>query len=59
MIKSKKGVQLTFEIIVVVIVLLLLLVFLVIFLTGQGGKITALFEFTVGETINQSAAAAQ
>ena len=57
LIKNKKGFQMTFEVIVVIIILLVLLVFLLVFLTGQGGKITSLFEFTVGQTINQSAEA--
>ena len=54
LIKNKKGIELTMQVIVVVIILLALLVFLLIFLTGQGGKLTGLWEDLVGTSINQT-----
>jgi flagellar basal body-associated protein FliL len=55
--KNKKGVEMTMQLIVVVIILLALLVFLLIFFTGQGGKLTGLWENLVGTSINQTTAA--
>lgn len=52
--KNKKGIELTMQVIVVVIILLALLVFLLVFLTGQGGKLTGLWEDLVGSSINQT-----
>jgi flagellar basal body-associated protein FliL len=47
--RGKKGIEMTMQLIVVVIIMLALLVFLLIFLTGQGGKVTALWEnITIG-----------
>lgn len=51
---GKKGFQLTIEVIVVLIVLLALLVFLIVFLSGQGGKVTSLFDITVNEAVGQT-----
>lgn len=56
LVKGKKGVELTMEVIVVIIVLLALLVFLLVFLTGQGTKLTGLWENLVGTSINQTQA---
>jgi flagellar basal body-associated protein FliL len=53
-IKNKKGIELTMQVIVVVIILLVLLVFLLVFFTGQGGKLTNLWEDLVGTSINQT-----
>jgi hypothetical protein len=52
--RGKKGIELTMQVIVVVIVLLVLLVFLLVFLTGQGGKVTGLWETTTNTAINNS-----
>lgn len=52
--RGKKGIELTMQVIVVVIVLLVLLVFLLVFLTGQGGKVTSLWETTTNTAINNS-----
>lgn len=56
-IRSKKGIQLTMQLIVVVIILLVLLVFLLVFFTGQGGKLSDMWNSLVGGAINQTAAA--
>jgi ABC-type sulfate transport system permease component len=57
MIKNKKGIELTMQVIVVIIILLLLLVFLIIFFTGQSGKLTGIWDSLVGTSINQTQAA--
>lgn len=59
MIKNKKGIELTMQVIVIVILLLALLVFLLVFFTGQGAKLTGLWENLVGSSINQTQLAAQ
>jgi len=47
--QNKKGIEMTMQLIVIVIILLALLVFMLVFLTGQGGKVTALWEnITIG-----------
>lgn len=51
---NKKGIELTMQVIVVVIILLALLIFLLVFLTGQGGKLTGLWDNLVGTSINQT-----
>ena len=56
-IKSKKGLQLTMQLIVVIIILLVVLVFLIVFLTGEGGRLTTLWQNMVGESINETQAA--
>ncbi|MEM2873918.1 MAG: hypothetical protein QW063_00460 [Candidatus Nanoarchaeia archaeon] len=55
-VKGKKGIQLTMEIIVIIIILLVLLVFLLVFFTGQGDKLTTLWENLVSSGINQTQA---
>ncbi len=52
--RGKKGIELTMQVIVVIIILLALLVFLLVFLTGQGGKLTTLWDNLVGTSINQT-----
>lgn len=59
MIKNKKGIELTMQMIVVIIIMLALLVFLLVFLTGQSGKLTALWENLVGSSISQTQSATQ
>lgn len=59
LIKSKKGIELTMQVIVVIIIMLALLVFLLVFLTGQGGKLTMLWENLVGTSIDQTQQATQ
>lgn len=51
---SKKGVQLTMQMIVVIILLLILLAFLIIFFTGQGDKLTTIWNSMVSDSITQT-----
>jgi ABC-type sulfate transport system permease component len=53
-IKSKKGVQMTMQMIVVIIILLILLAFLIIFFTGQGDKLTTIWNSMVSDSITQT-----
>ena len=55
---NKKGVELTMQVIVVIIILLVLLVFLLVFFTGQGSKLTGLWENLVDTGINETQLAA-
>jgi competence protein ComGC len=56
LIKNKKGIELTIQLIVIIIISLAVLIFILVFLTGQGDKVTALWEnITVGSI--ESAAA--
>lgn len=52
--RGKKGFELTMQVIVVVIILLVLLVFLLVFFTGQGGKLTGLWDRLVESGINET-----
>jgi len=52
--KGKKGIEMTMQLIVVVIILLALLVFVLIFMTGQGGKVTGLWENITVSAVNQT-----
>jgi len=54
MIKSKKGIQLTMQMIVIIIMLLVLLAFLIVFFTGQGDKLTNMWNTLIGESITQT-----
>jgi len=51
---NKKGIELTMQLIVVVIVLLVLLAFILVFLTGQGYKITGLWENITVSAVQQA-----
>ena len=51
---NKKGITMTFEVIIAIIILLLLAVFLIVFLTGQGTKLTSLWESIVAGGLNQT-----
>jgi hypothetical protein len=53
---GKKGIELPIQIIVVIIILLALLVFLLVFFTGQGTKLTSLWDSLVSGSINQTQA---
>ncbi len=52
--KNKKGIELPIQVIVIVIIMIALLVFLLVFFTGQGGKLTGLWDSLVGSSINQT-----
>ncbi|MEM2954639.1 MAG: hypothetical protein QW625_01645 [Candidatus Nanoarchaeia archaeon] len=51
---NKKALELPMQVIVIVIILLALLVFLLVFFTGQGNKLTNLWDNLVGSGINQT-----
>ena len=57
--KNKKGIELTMQVIVVIIIMLVLLIFLLVFFTGQGNKLTDLWQNLVTGSINQTQAAAK
>jgi flagellar basal body-associated protein FliL len=56
---NKKGIELTMQVIVIVIILLALLIFLLVFFTGQGVKLTDMWDSLVGTHINETQMAVQ
>ena len=55
--KSKKGIELTMQLVVVIIILLVILAFLLIFFIGRGQWLSETWDALVGGALNQSLAA--
>ena len=52
--KSRKGIELTMQVVVIVIILLVVLAFLLIFFTGQGTKLTEMWNAMVSGGIGEA-----